>query len=97
MIVRHKWEMENINVIIEKYRKPLEVREKALEKKFARIEEIKKRLEERSKAIASLGSLPPPAEIVPDSDSDGEREATELGNIETSLGTHSCNVYSMPK
>ena len=96
-IIRHAIELKEIDSIVEKYKRPLEIREKALDKKKTKIAELKKRLESRSSAVASLGALPPAAAPESDSESDSDRNGLDLGMNPTSLGTHHCRTYTAPK
>ena len=88
-IIRHAIELKEIDSIVEKYRRPLEIREKALEKKTAKIAELKKRLESRSVAVSSLGALPPAALPGSDSESDDDRNGLQLAE--------NCRTYTAPK
>lgn len=97
MVIRHQIELKEIDSIVEKYKRPLEVRERAMEKKTAKIADLKKRLEARSIAVSSLGALPPAALPESESESDSDRNGLDLGLNATSLGTHSCRTYTAPK
>jgi len=87
MITRHAWELRNMDSIIERYKKPLEIREKVLQKKEEKLKELRGRLSKRQTAIASLGSLPPPAVAEGESSSDEERLSNE---IVTGVKTYTC-------
>ena len=89
MIERHAWELKNMDSIIERYRKPLEIREKAMKKREEKIAELKSKLESRKKAISSLGSLPPPVNEVEEEESDEERIENEV--------VSGVKTYSMPR
>ena len=91
MLQRHAWELNNIESIMESYRKPLEVREKAMKRKEEKIAELRKRLETRTKAIGALSSLPPPAATTADSGSgsDEERVCNEI--------VDGVKTYSVPR
>lgn len=89
MLQRHAWELKNIENIIESYRKPLEVREKAMKRKEEKIAELKKRLETRTKAIGALSALPPPVNEIIEEDSDDERVSNEI--------VSGVKTYSMPR
>jgi len=89
MLQRHEYEAKEINTIIESYRKPLDLREKTLKRKEEKMAELKGRLGARTKAVASLGRLPPPVnEIV------GEEEEEERIENEIVPGV---KTYSMPR
>lgn len=89
IIIRHAIELKEIDSIVEKYKRPLEVRERAMEKKTAKIADLKKRLEARSVAVSSLGALPPPALPESESESDSDRNGLQLAE--------NCRTYTAPK
>jgi uncharacterized protein (DUF3084 family) len=89
MVERHAWELKNMDNIIERYRKPLEIREKAMKKREEKIAELKGKLEGRQKAIASLGSLPPPVNEIEGEESEEERIESEI--------VAGVKTYSMPR
>jgi len=86
MITRHTFEMKEIDCIIDKYKKPLEIREKALQKKSEKIIDLKKKLQARS---TTMMQLPPPA--LPESESESEDDRTGLN-----MGQN-CQTYTMPR
>ena len=90
MLQRHAHELREMNTIIESYKKPLDMREKSIKRKEEKMAELKGQLGARTKAIASLGRLPPAInEIV-----DGEEEEEE--RVETEIVT-GVKTYSMPR
>lgn len=97
MVIRHSIELKELDSIVEKYKRPLEIREKAMAKKVVQIAELKKRLAARVSAVAAIGQLPPPAAPESDSESDSDRNGLDLGMNPTSLGTHHCRTYTAPK
>jgi hypothetical protein len=89
MLQRHANELREITIIIDSYKKPLELRDKSLRRKEEKLAELKGQLGARTKAIASLGRLPPPVnEIV------GEEEEEERIENEIVPGV---KTYSMPR
>jgi hypothetical protein len=78
MLQRHAYEIKEMDAIIERYKKPLEIREKAILRRQEKIKEIRGRLENRKSAITSLSSLPPPAIPEGESESDDERICNEI-------------------
>jgi len=89
MLQRHAYELQEINTIIDSYKKPLDMREKTIKRKEEKMAELKGKLGARTKAIASLGRLPPPVnEIV------GEEEEEERIENEIVPGV---KTYSMPR
>jgi len=89
MIQRHRQELKEMDEIIERYRKPMEIQQKAMKKKEEKLAELRGKLEGRTKAMMSLGSLPPPVNEIVSSDSEEERVENE---IITGVKT-----YSMPR
>jgi len=89
MIQRHRQELKEMDEIIERYRKPMEIQQKAMKKKEEKLAELRGKLEGRTKAMVSLGSLPPPVNEIVSSDSEEERVENE---IITGVKT-----YSMPR
>ena len=67
----------------------MELQQKALKKKEEKLAELRGKLEGRTKAMVSLGSLPPPVNEIVSSDSEEERVENE---IITGVKT-----YSMPR
>ena len=78
MLQRHAYEIKEMDAIIERYKKPLEIREKAILRRQEKIKEIRGRLENRKSAIRCLSSLPPPAIPEDESESDDERVCNEI-------------------
>ena len=61
MLLRHQWEVNNMDTIIQSYKKPLELHGKTMARKQEKLAELRGKLAERDKAISSLNALPPPA------------------------------------
>jgi hypothetical protein len=89
MLQRHANELREINIIIESYKKPLEMRDKSMRRKEEKLAELKGRLGARQKAIASLGALPPPVNEIIGEEDEEERVETEI--------VDGVKTYSMPR
>jgi len=88
MLLRHQWEVNNMDTIIQSYKKPLELHGKTMARKQEKLAELRGKLAERDRAISNLNALPPPAIPEEAEESDDERVATEYGGVKT---------YSIPK
>lgn len=89
MLLRHANELREITIIIDSYKKPLEMRDKSIRRKEEKMAELKGQLGARTKAIASLGRLPPPVNEEQEEEDEEERVETEI--------VDGVKTYSMPR